>query len=46
MEQYAQLIIEEFETNSPIPTSLADWREKAEEIALYLSAVNYIERHG
>lgn len=42
----AQIIVEEFELNYPIPTSVEDWDDEAELIALYLSAKKYLERHG
>jgi len=42
----AQFIVDEFELNYPIPTSVEDWDEEAELIALYLAAKKYIERHG
>lgn len=42
----AELIIEEFERNYPIPTSVEDWREGTETIALYLAALKYVDRYG
>ena len=42
----AQIIIENFELNYPIPTSVEDWVDEAEEIALYLAAKKYVERYG
>lgn len=42
----AQIIIENFELNYPIVTSVEEWVDEAEEIALYLAAKKYVERHG
>lgn len=44
MEYLAKEIVEEFEKNSPIPTSTSDWVNNAEEILLYLAAKKYLER--
>jgi hypothetical protein len=46
MEYLAKQIVEEFEKNYPIPTSVADWGNYAEEILLYLAAKKYLERYG
>ena len=46
MEYIAQEIVEEFEKNSPIPTSVKDWEDDAELIALYLAAKKYLESHA
>ena len=40
------MIVEEFEKNPPIPTSVDDWINDAERISLYISAGKYIEAHG
>ena len=42
----AQIIIDDFEQNPPIPTSADDWRDDAERIMMYLSALKYTEAHG
>ena len=42
----AQMIIEDFEKNMPIPTSTDDWRDDAEKIMMYLAALKYMEAHG
>jgi hypothetical protein len=46
MIHFAQQIIEEFEKNYPIPTSIEDWQEESEKIMLYLAAKKYVERYG
>ena len=46
MEYLAKEIVEEFEKNAPIPTSVPQWNDKAEEILLYLAAKKYLERYG
>jgi hypothetical protein len=46
MEYLAQEIVDIFEENPPIPTSLSQWEEKSEEIMLYLAAKKYLEKHG
>ena len=46
MEYLAKEIIEEFEKNYPIPTSVSEWEEEAEEILLYLAAKKYLKRYG
>lgn len=46
MEYLAKQIVEEFEKNYPIPTSVSDWGNYAEEILLYLAAKKYLERYG
>ena len=46
MEYLAKEIVEEFEKNYPIPTSVSEWENKAEEILLYLAAKKYLERYG
>jgi len=46
MLQLAELIIENFERNHPIPASVEDWRGDAEIIALYLAALKYVDRYG
>jgi hypothetical protein len=42
----AQIIIDDFEQNPPIPTSADDWRDDAERIMMYLAALKYTEAHG
>jgi len=42
----AEMIIEEFEKNPPIPTSTNDWRDDSEKIMMYLTALKYMEAHG
>jgi len=42
----AQMIVDEFELNPPVPTSVEDWVEETELIALYLAAKKYTERNG
>jgi len=42
----SQMIIEDFEKNPPIPTSTDDWRDDAEKIMMYLSALKYMEANG
>jgi hypothetical protein len=42
----AQIIIDAFEENPPVPTSTDDWRDDAEEIMMYLTALKYMESHG
>ena len=46
MEYIAQEIIEEFEKNYPIPTSIKEWNDYSEEIMLYLAAKKYVEKFG
>ena len=46
MEYLAKEIIEEFEKNYPIPTSVSEWEDNAEEILLYLAAKKYLKRYG
>ena len=46
MENLAKEIVEEFEKNYPIPTSVKEWEDEAEEILLYLAAKKYLERFG
>lgn len=41
----AEEIIEEFEKNSPMPTSTEDWEDYSSEILLYLSAKKYLEQY-
>ena len=40
----AKEIVEEFEKNYPVPTSVSEWESKAEEILLYVAAKKYLER--
>jgi len=42
---YAEGIIEEFEKNYVIPTSIEEWNNYSEIISLYLAAKKYFERH-
>jgi|GEM_PF-6543613 hypothetical protein len=42
----AEMIIEEFEKNPPIPTSIDDWINNAEKIMMYLTALKYMEAYG
>lgn len=44
-EYHAREIVEEFEKNYPIPTSIDEWERKSEEILLYLAAKKYLERY-
>lgn len=46
MEQSAQEIVEIFELNYPIPTSVEEWKDRSEEILLYIAAKKYLQRHG
>jgi hypothetical protein len=46
MEYIAREIVEEFEKNYPIPTSISEWERNAEEILLYLAAKKYLEKYG
>lgn len=46
MLQYAEMIIEAFERDAPIPTSFADWQDESVKIAMYLAALKYKEAHG
>jgi len=42
----ARMIIENFEKNPPVPTSIDEWRDEAEEIMIYLTALKYLQAHG
>lgn len=42
----AEIIIQDFEKNPPIPTSPKDWQDDAEKIMMYLAALKYMEAHG
>ena len=44
LEDLARMIVEEFQSNAPIPISFSEWEENAEKILLYLAAKKYIER--
>ena len=46
MEHLAKEIVEEFEKNYPIPTSISEWENEAEEILLYLAAKKYLQRYS
>jgi S-adenosylmethionine hydrolase len=46
MEELANEIINIFESDCPVPTSLNDWKDDSEKIMLYLAAKKYLERHG
>lgn len=46
MEYLAKEIVEEFENNYTIPTSVSEWEDEAEEILLYLASKKYLERFG
>lgn len=46
MEHVAKEIVEIFEDNYPIPTSLNEYENKSEEIMLYLAAKKYLKRFG
>ena len=41
----AKFIVEEFELNYPIPTSVEEWEVESEKIALYLAAKRYLNKH-
>jgi len=45
LKYLAEEIVEEFEKNSPIPTSKEDWENYSSEILLYLSAKKYLEQY-
>ncbi|MEO6901571.1 MAG: hypothetical protein ABI241_00625 [Bacteroidia bacterium] len=45
MKGLAELIVEDFENNAPIPTNLEDWEKYSALIMLYLAAKKYIEEN-
>jgi len=43
--ELAQIIIEDFEENPSVPTSIEDWKNDAEIIMMYLAALKYMEAY-